>query len=562
MRDATVEYIQEESRARGAKPLVKAVLYPFNLDYGLAEDSGTYTNTEYGSEAGKLALKAGYITSGSWTGPVMQAHTANLNRIIPSWKGLAGYLETKVRLRSAAAYDLVSAAAYQKLTAGQEYRLNQFFQVQVEFDETIRAWAVDNEGEADAYNAYAVDQAPEGGYESYASDGEFPGYLEALGLEGQIHLADSEIISPGEIAVDMALDFSDIRAGSHDLEVDNRKRQWIPGGGSFYLQELPWYRKFIRLYHGFELANGAVEWQLLYIGKLLKISQIGHSWQGRHTALLETADLIMEGLQKKIGVPDEDGRRRPFMRGYYRERAELTGTDESFCSAPQKTGSGAATLSIVDDSKYSGHSDTAYIIEAETDGELGVATCRWSKDGGHTWEKTEIVTVGSASPLALEQGLEIYWNSGAGTDFVAGDQWQFTAHPKVYHYWVVGAPFQAITGTYLNDEEITGAAAAQAETGEITLVGKSGQVEVRVIKDETTHPVDIIEDILTEVGLADYISPDLFAQARSDTLEYNIGVQFEDLEAARAIQAIVAACLYEFWVDFGEIKIRAYLGEN
>ncbi|MBW1916394.1 MAG: hypothetical protein JRI57_00015 [Deltaproteobacteria bacterium] len=562
MRDATVEYIQEERRLRGAKPLVKAVLYPYDLDYGLAENSGDYVNTEYGGVAGKLAMQAGYKTSGAWTGPVMQAHTANLNRMIPSWKDQAGYLETVIRLRSAAEYGLVSSAPYQKLTAGQEYDLNQFFQIQVEFDENIRAWAVEEVGNADNYTAYAVDQAPESGYQSYASDGEFPGYLEDLGFEGQIHLADSEIISPGEIAVDMALDFSDLRAGTNALEVDNRKRQWIPGGGSFYLQELPWYRKFIRLYHGFELANGSVEWQLVYIGKLLKISQIGHSWQGRHTAVLETADLIMEGLQKKIGVPDEDGTKRPFMRGYYRDKTELISTDEAFCDEPIKNGSGSATLYIVDDSKYAGEIDKVYLIEAETTGELGTATCKWSKDGGQTWEKTEIVTASAAEPLILEYGLEIYWTGGAGDDFVAGDQWEITAHAKVYHYRVYGAPFQEITGVYLNDEEVTGSVAASAETGEITVVGKSGRVEARVVKDDTRHPVDIIEDILTQVGLVDYISPEHFAQARADTLEYNIGVRFEDLEAARAIQAIVAACLYEFWVDFGEIKIRAYLGED
>ncbi|MBW1951455.1 MAG: hypothetical protein JRI66_00020 [Deltaproteobacteria bacterium] len=224
MRDATVEYIQEERRLRGAKPLVKAVLYPYDLDYGLAENSGDYVNTEYGGVAGKLAMQAGYKTSGAWTGPVMQAHTANLNRMIPSWKDQAGYLETVIRLRSAAEYGLVSSAPYQKLTAGQEYDLNQFFQIQVEFDENIRAWAVEEVGNADNYTAYAVDQAPESGYQSYASDGEFPGYLEDLGFEGQIHLADSEIISPGEIAVDMALDFSDLRAGTNALEVDNRKQ--------------------------------------------------------------------------------------------------------------------------------------------------------------------------------------------------------------------------------------------------------------------------------------------------------------------------------------------------
>lgn len=562
MRNATVEYIQEEGRARGAKPRVKAVLYPFDLDFGLAEGSGDYVNTEYGGEAGKLAMQEGYYTNGSWTSPVCQSHTINLNRVIPNWVDQAGYMETAIKLRSASDYGEIGEASYQALTAGEEYGLEQYFQVKVEFTETIRAWAVDEAGEADNYTAYAVDKAPDSGYESHASDGEFPGYIEELEFEGQMQLPESEIIAPGEIAVDMALDFSDMQAGSNSLEMDNRSRQWVPAGGNFYLQELPWYRKFLKLYHGFELPNGTVEWQLLYIGKLLKITNMGHSWQRRHTAVLETADLIMEGLQKKIGTPDEDGTKRPFMRGYYRDKTELTSTDEAYCDEPVKNGSGSATLYIVDDSKYAGETDTVYLIEAETTGELGAATCKWSKDGGQSWEKTEIVTASAADPLTLEHGLEIYWTGGAGDDFVAGDQWEITAHAKVYHYKVYGAPFQEITGVYLNDEEVTGSAAASAETGEITIVGKSGRVEARVVKDDTTHPVDIIEDILTEVGLGDYIDREIFALARSDTLAYNIGVKFEDKTAAAAIQAIVGACLYEFWVDFGEIRIRAYLGED
>ena len=562
MREATVEYLQEEGRARGARPRVKAVLYPFDLDYGLAEGSGGFDNTEYGGEAGKLAVEEGYYISGAWEGPVMQAHTANLNRVIPNWVDRAGYMETAVKLRSAAEYGGVSEASYQTLTAGEEYDLERYFQVKVEFAESIRAWAVDEEGDADSFTAYAVDQAPDSGYESYASDGEFPGYVEGLEFEGQMQLPESEIIGPGEIAVNMALDFSDMQAGANSLEMDNRSKQWIPGGGNFYLQELAWFRKFIKLYHGFELPNGTVEWQLLYSGKLLKISNMGHSWEGRHSAVLETSDLIMESLQKKIGVPDADGTRRPFMRGYYRDKTELASTAEAYCDEPEKTGTGSATLVIVDDRKYSGEIDIVYLIEAETTGEIGVATVKWSKDGGQTWEKTGIETVGAAEPLTLENGLEIYWSSGAGDDFVAGDQWQIAAHATVYHYMVYGAPFQAITGVYLNDEEVTGKVAASAETGEITVIGKSGTVAARVVKDDTRHPVDIIEDILGEVGLSDYIDAEMFGLAKSETMAYNIGVKFEDEPAATAIQAIVGACLYEFWVDFGKIKIRAYLGEN
>ncbi len=60
MRQAETNYLQEEGRLRGARPRVKAVLYPFELDYGLAPGSGEYLNACYGGAPGKLALAAGY----------------------------------------------------------------------------------------------------------------------------------------------------------------------------------------------------------------------------------------------------------------------------------------------------------------------------------------------------------------------------------------------------------------------------------------------------------------------------------------------------------------------
>lgn len=55
--------------------------------------------------------------------------------------------------------------------------------------------------------------------------------------------------------------------------------------------------------------------------------------------------------------------------------------------------------------------------------------------------------------------------------------------------------------------------------------------------------MDIIEDILGEVGLSGYINRDSFDLARSDTLSYHIGVRFENLEAGRAIREIASRCL-------------------
>ena len=72
MRQAGVDYLREEGRCRGARPRVKAVLFPYELDYGLAPGSGEFIRTAYGGEPGKLAMADGYLTSGSWTSPVGQ----------------------------------------------------------------------------------------------------------------------------------------------------------------------------------------------------------------------------------------------------------------------------------------------------------------------------------------------------------------------------------------------------------------------------------------------------------------------------------------------------------
>jgi len=585
MRPASDNYIQEEALLRGAKPRVRALIYPFDLDLGLAEGCGSFINTEYGGEAGKLAMQAGYFTSGSWTSPIMEAFPgvpgvsgagwfggsgwwqegwlwARPGMLVtPTWEDLAGYLEVTVSLRTAESYAGCGEVDWVEVKSGGEYELEKYYQLKVELNETIRAWALDNAGDADAYSAYAIDAYPDPGYDSYASDGEFPGNLQNLLLTGEMLLPESEIINPGDLNVELALDFGDLRTGSNRLVMDNRSRQWVPGGGNFYLRAIPWYKKYLKLYHGFELPDGTVEWQLVYIGQLDKISEMSHAWDEAHLAHLETVDFVRQMLEHKIGAPDPDGAKKPFMRGYFRAKAESTGTTEAACEVT-KTGSGVAALHVVDEEKYSGNEDRDYLVQAETTGEIGTATFKWSKDGGQTWEKTGLTTVGIGSPVQLENGLEIYWESAPGTDIVAGDQWLIYASAKVMHYRIAGAPFQAITSVWVQDDDTRQGVVYSTETGEIQVKGGAGNVEARVVKDDTTHPVDIIEDILAEVGLADYLNRDAFTLARSDTLFYHIGICFENLEAGRAIREIVSRCLYDFWVDCGEVKIRAYMGED
>ena len=90
---------------------------------------------------------------------------------------------------------------------------------------------------------------------------------------------------------------------------------------------------------------------------------------------------------------------------------------------PQKEGSGSG--SVIISGNYSGTSDLNYSIQIDGAGEVGVATFRWSDDGGATWDATLVLT--STSPIAMNNGLSVQFAGGSGTDFVLNDTWQFRA---------------------------------------------------------------------------------------------------------------------------------------
>jgi hypothetical protein len=559
MRQAETEYLQQESRLRGARPRVKAVLFPFDLDYGLAAGSGEFVNTVYGGEAGKLAMEAGYQTSGSWTSPVMHTFSPYLDQVVPSWDDQAGYLEVSVYLRAAASVAAVSTAPYTLVSSGMEVSLSPYFQVKVEFSQAARTWGVDEAADADQFTAFSVDQAPDTGYESQAVDGASTGYLANLQFEGRLTLPEEDILDPGEVRLELARDFSEMRAASLDLVLSNREGKWL-AGKNFFFQGLPWEQKELALYHGWELPNGSVEWQSVYRGVLERLEGMAHGRGAKHQVKLACGDWVAARLQPLLGAPTAEGQRSPFMRGFYRAQAELTGNTAPQTGNPVKTGSGSAALEVL--GTYRGTYSQSFLVEVQTTGEVGTATFRWSVNQGQSWQESDLTTAGAEDPVELADGLEVYWVSGSGTDLVAGDQWTFTAEPRVYQYQVYGAPFAEITAVYLNGEETTDRVEADAETGVIQVTGRSAQVEARVVKDDCTHPVDIVTDILEEMGLSEAVHQDSFKLAKSLTPECAIGVCFENVSAARAIREIVGRCLYDLWADAGEIKIQAYLGEE
>ena len=558
MRQAGADYLREEGRCRGARPRVKAVLFPYELDYGLAPGSGEFIRTAYGGEPGKLVMGDGYLTSGSWTSPVVQTFSPYLDEAVASWEEPAGHMDVEIRLRTGETPAGVAQAAFALLTSGQDVSLAPYFQVKVDFSETIRAWGVDDPGDADEFTAYAVDQGPDGGFESYASDG--PGCLAAFSLAGRLTLPEREIIDPGGVRVELARDFSELRTGDHVLVLDNRVGQWLNRAENAYLQEPDWTRKQLALSHGWELPDGTVAWQLLYQGVVQRLAGMAHGWRQPHRVRLESQDGVAAGLKQKIGAPADTGERRPFMRGTYLARGELIRVVEASLGEISRIGSGSAGLNLL--GTYRGDYLQDYLLEAETSGEVGSATFRWSLDQGQSWQKAGLAAGGADNPVGLDEGLSVSWESGLGSDLVAGDRWTFTAFPPIYHYQVFGAPFAAITAVYLAGEEDDDRVTKDATTGLIQVSGKNTSVSARVVKDHTTHPVDMVADILAEVGLEAAIHQDSFALAKSLTPEYAIGVSFENLTAAQAIREIVRRCLYDLWIDFGEIKIRAYLGED
>jgi hypothetical protein len=96
-----------------------------------------------------------------------------------------------------------------------------------------------------------------------------------------------------------------------------------------------------------------------------------------------------------------------------------------------KIGSGSANLVLTGD--YERQEQRQFVVQMETSGEVGEATFRWSRDGGLTWEAGGLISGGPEHPVALEDGLSVYWEGGAGTDLVAGDYWSFWGGEPAEH---------------------------------------------------------------------------------------------------------------------------------
>lgn len=96
-----------------------------------------------------------------------------------------------------------------------------------------------------------------------------------------------------------------------------------------------------------------------------------------------------------------------------------------------KIGSGGATLVLLND--YAHQEKRRFVVQVQTTGAVGAATFRWSRDGGLTWAASGLVSGDRQHPVALWGGVEVYWESGAAPDLVAGDYWSFWGGEPAVH---------------------------------------------------------------------------------------------------------------------------------
>lgn len=557
MQSAAVGYIQEEQRRRGAVPRLKAEIRPFDVDCGLGPGLGTLVNCS-SPAPGVLMLSPGYAGLASWTSEIVQVYAGRITAVTPTYTNAADYCTNTIWVRSSNRYEAVAEQPWVLAAWGAMCPVAAYFQIKIECSDFIRVWAVDDSGEADEYTAYATSTGRDT-HDSWAVAGASPGRLEDVRLTGVITLGEEEIMACGPCVAQRPSWFQDLQGVTHTLTVDNRQGQWLPGLSNFLMGPEFWYGKELHISMGLELPNGEVGWITQYVGRIREIREIAAGGTGKHQAKIYSSQLVYDVLKQMIGGPAPDGTRRPFMAGTYRVRAELAASTPPHVGVVQKTGAGSATLVV--SGVPSNSQDLDFLIEVESTGEVSAATFRWSLDGGSSWEKTGVVAATSTTPCRLRDGLLISFVPGAGEDLVAGDQFSFTAYARRSTYVIAGGPFLDMPNIYYNGVEMHDAA-CNNNTGEIILVGNTGVVEARVVKSETSNPVDIIREILTEVGLEEKVDEVSFSNARQALADYQIGVKFEGVPAWKAIQAVCTTCLIFFWIEADRILVEAYTGEK
>jgi len=97
-------------------------------------------------------------------------------------------------------------------------------------------------------------------------------------------------------------------------------------------------------------------------------------------------------------------------------------------SAAQKTADGGGSGTCTSGGAYTGPQGYWYLVEIDSQGNLGSATFLWRKHDGTDWTDMGAgVNCGGGAPVLLDNGVTVTFAGGGGNPLQVGDRWEFYA---------------------------------------------------------------------------------------------------------------------------------------
>ncbi len=331
MIQAAADFREAEDR-EVLRPEFGFYLSPYYFPTGIGEGSGTFTNCTFVSP-GKILVTYGSL-SASWLSPVQTNKAAVLPATVtPTWAvSLAGYVFA-AEYRTSNNEDQVADLPWTAATNGTDVVLYHYYQFRFTWT-SIRAWFCDTEADAIALSSsfWFIDSLPSD-YASYFCEGTLTSYLDVFRLAGEYQINSDDIADSGELVESMSPEFGQLVAGDHSMELINRDNKFTPGHDNFIFDDSFWYRKRLRI-------------AMWYIDRGVRTSEID-IWQGivtewgprqekidpdgqvnEPTITISGKNLVLQLLERRIGVPLEDGTPNPWCCGEFLQEARQLG-DES-----------------------------------------------------------------------------------------------------------------------------------------------------------------------------------------------------------------------------------------
>jgi hypothetical protein len=267
---ASAEYIAYENQLIGATPEVRATVLPYIWPTPISAD-GTFKNCTFVAP-GRLQVYDGPFADVLWVSSVLTSYLqVSLSPAIVSWDETASpfYALAVYYWGASNPSDLSSGgAAWILLAPENTVHIRPFYQFMITM-KSYRFWAVDSEGDADDFTAWAEDTPDD--YQGYAADEISPAYIENLQLLGEYTIV-RDIEAAGSVSMEAPTDFNDLVAGNHSgLLLNNRQGsfdgnllwtpapRYSPNKSSFFLSGQNWYGLRLRIDLGWKRSgwNGA-----------------------------------------------------------------------------------------------------------------------------------------------------------------------------------------------------------------------------------------------------------------------------------------------------------------